>query len=183
MEKSRSEILSEIQETLAGLKARIAEVEERLSALEMAEEPVPAPVEEDMPDPAEPAPEVPVEPDIPAGPEDLDPIDISIDIEEVAPVEVQPAAPEAPAEEKPKRTRAARKPKKPVSTLTDDQIARIVKMAPGSIKKLKNTLAAQFTVADADAEIAALEANGVFSLDRDHIIWAPFTPKPATLSP
>ena len=92
-------------------------------------------------------------------------------------------ASEAPTEEKPKRTRTARKPKKPVSSLTDDQIARIVKMAPGSIKKLKNTLAAQFIVADADAEIAALEANGVFSLDRDHIIWAPFTPKPATISP
>ena len=99
MEKSRSEILSEIQETLAGLKARIAEVEERLSALEMAEEPVPAPVEEDMPVPEEPAPEAPVEPDIPAESVDMDPIDISIDIEDMAPVEAQPAAPEAPAEE------------------------------------------------------------------------------------
>ena len=99
MEKSRSEILSEIQETLAGLKARIAEVEERLSALEMAEEPVPAPEEEDMPVPCEPAPEAPVESDIPAEAEDMDPIDISIDIEDVAPVEAQPAAPEAPAQE------------------------------------------------------------------------------------
>ena len=99
MEKSRSEILSEIQETLAGLKARIAEVEERLSALEMAEEPVPAPEEEDMPVPCEPAPEAPVESGIPAEAEDMDPIDISIDIEDVAPVETQPAAPEAPAQE------------------------------------------------------------------------------------
>jgi len=68
MEKSRTEILSEIQETLAGLKARIAEVEEKLAALDTVEEP------EDMP----------LDRDIPAPDEDMDPIDISIDVEEVA---------------------------------------------------------------------------------------------------
>ena len=87
MEKSRTEILSEIQETLAGLKARIAEVEEQLAALEAVEEPV----------------ELPVEEDIPAVEEDMAPIDISIDVEEVAFPEAGMAAaaaeePEAPQE-------------------------------------------------------------------------------------
>ena len=87
MEKGRTEILSEIQETLAGLKARIAEVEEQLAALEAVEEPV----------------ELPVEEDITAVEEDMAPIDISIDVEEVAFPEAGMAAaaaeePEAPQE-------------------------------------------------------------------------------------
>ena len=87
------------------------------------------------------------------------------------------AEPAAPAEQpaagdKPKRAKTTRKPRKPVSTLTGDQVERLVKMAPGSIRKLQNTLAAQFRVEDIESEIAALQANGVFTLDRDHIVWA-----------
>ena len=105
MEKSRSEILSEIQETLASLKARIAELEERLAGLEEAAEAAPEQVE--VPEPApvaapEPEPEpivepvveepveLPVEEDIPDT--DIAPIDISLDEIEV---EI-PAAPEEP---------------------------------------------------------------------------------------
>lgn len=118
MEKSRTEILSEIQETLAELKARIAELEERLSSIEPAEEPeeatpVAVPVEDDMPEPVEidvaaeedlPEPiGTPAEYDAPgqveAPVEDMTPIDISIDIEEVGfPEEAaEPEAPAAPA--------------------------------------------------------------------------------------
>ena len=79
MEKSRSEILSEIQETLAGLKARIAEIEAKLADLETVEEPV----------------EVTVDEDIPTVEEDMAPIDISIDVDEVGFPE---AAPEIKAE-------------------------------------------------------------------------------------
>lgn len=83
MGKSRSEILSEIQETLAELKARIAEAEEKLAALEAVEEPV------------EVTEEVTVDEEIPAAEEDMSPIDISIDVDEVGFPE---AAPEIKAE-------------------------------------------------------------------------------------
>ena len=62
MEKSRSEILSEIRETLAELKARIAEAEERLAALEAVEEPL------------EVTEEVSVDEEIPAAEDDMSPI-------------------------------------------------------------------------------------------------------------
>lgn len=118
MEKSRTEILSEIQETLAELKTRIAELEERLSSIESAVEPeeatpVAVPVEDDMPEPVEidvaaeedlPEPiDTPAEYDasgqVEAPVEDMTPIDISIDIEEVGfPEEAaEPEAPAAPA--------------------------------------------------------------------------------------
>ena len=90
MEKSRLEILSEIQETLAGLKARIEEVENRLAELEaLPEEPEASagPVEEPVPETVEaPVPEVIEEPvDLPAedSEADMSPIDITIDDNEI----------------------------------------------------------------------------------------------------
>ena len=69
MEKSRQEILSEIQETLAELKARIAEVENKLSELEQfKDEAEVVPVQEPLPEPV---------------PDDINPIDISIDEEDL----------------------------------------------------------------------------------------------------
>ena len=104
---------------------------------------------------------------------------------------------EAPAEEKPaKKTRsraksdkttkttAAKKPrttraKKPTLDLSEDEVARLRKMAPGSVNKLKNTLFSQFHVEDPSKTMLALEALGILSLDRDHIIWSSPVDKPA----
>ena len=111
MEKSRSEILSEIQETLASLKARIAELEERLAGLEEAAEAAPEQVEVPEPEPvaapepvveAEPEPVVePIAVDLPAEEDipdtDIAPIDISLDEIEVE-IPVAPAAAVAPEE-------------------------------------------------------------------------------------
>lgn len=117
MEKSRPEILSEIQETLAMLKARIADIEEKLAVLEQAPGPEPEPAEEPVAEqvpvqeqeavelPAEEivdiAPEEPAsaaeaaEEDLPAAEADLDPIDISLDEIEVDMAPEAPAVPEA----------------------------------------------------------------------------------------
>lgn len=117
MEKSRPEILSEIQETLVMLKARIADIEEKLAVLEQAPEPEPEPAEEPVAEqvpvqeqeavelPAEEivdiAPEEPAsaaeaaEEDLPAAEADLDPIDISLDEIEVDMAPEAPAVPEA----------------------------------------------------------------------------------------
>lgn len=117
MEKSRPEILSEIQETLAMLKARIADIEEKLAVLEQAPEPEPEPAEESVaeqvpvqeqeavelpaeeivdiaPEEPEPAAEA-AEEDLPAAEADLDPIDISLDEIEVDMAPEAPAVPEA----------------------------------------------------------------------------------------
>ena len=117
MEKSRPEILSEIQETLAMLKARIADIEEKLAVLEQAQEPEPEPAEEpvaeQVPMQEQEAVELPAEEivdialeepasaaeaaeeDLPAAEADLDPIDISLDEIEVDMAPEAPAVPEA----------------------------------------------------------------------------------------
>ena len=116
MEKSRPEILSEIQETLAMLKARIADIEEKLAVLEQAPEPEPEPAPEPVTEqvaeleavelPAEEivevAPEEPAEAaaeaaeeDLPAAEADLAPIDISLDEIEVDMAPPAPAVPKA----------------------------------------------------------------------------------------
>ena len=110
MEKSRMEILSELQQTLSELKARIAEGEKKLADFEeLAEEEatVEAPAAPAVEEPAVtevPAEVVaeaaaPVEEDLPAPEEDMSPIDISIDIEDFdsGATEPVPAAEPEPA--------------------------------------------------------------------------------------
>jgi len=62
---------------------------------------------------------------------------------------------------------------KPASQLelTPDQVVRLVKLAPKSVSKLKNTLATQFHVADVGATVMALEAKGAFALDGTRVLW------------
>ena len=83
---------------------------------------------------------------------------------------------EAPAEEAPKkktvRKAATRKPKLPPLPLTDEQLVRLQKMAPGNAKRLANTLKAQFALEEAEPIIAALQAHGVITVnEQGRISW------------
>ena len=103
-------------------------------------------------------------------------------------VEAKPKGPDptdvaAPAEEKPKkkatRTRTKKpaapkkeKPeKKPVLELSDEDVARLQKLSPKSVAKLKNTLASQFRISDVSETVAALAEKGVLTLDGNHVNW------------
>ena len=97
-----------------------------------------------------------------------------------------------PAAEKPaaeKKSRAAKKadesvaetlkaeepvpPSAPLKLeLSDDQVARLRKMAPKSLAKIKNTLATQFHVGDVGGTVAALAEKGFYKIDGNHIEWA-----------
>ena len=72
---------------------------------------------------------------------------------------------------KPAATKKAKPAKKPVLELSDEEVARLGKLAPKSIAKLKNTLSTQFRVADVSETVAALEAKGVIKLDGNHVGW------------
>ena len=90
---------------------------------------------------------------------------------------VMPAAPAEKPAKKPvraKKSAAAKKAKpakKPVLELSDEEVARLGKLAPKSIAKLKNTLSTQFRIADVSETVAALEAKGVIKLDGNHVSW------------
>ena len=75
-----------------------------------------------------------------------------------------------------KKTTRTRKTaaKKPILDLTEEQVGRLRKMAPGSVKKLLNTLFTQFKVADAEATLKALVAHDVVMTDeRERVFWKP----------
>ena len=73
---------------------------------------------------------------------------------------------------KPAAAKKAKPAKKPVLELSDDEVARLGKLAPKSIAKLKNTLSTQFRVADVSETVAALEAKGVIKIDGNHVSWS-----------
>ncbi len=53
-----------------------------------------------------------------------------------------------------------------------DQIDRLRKMAPGSVKKLANTLVKQFKVEDPDVVVKHLEVTGVIAVvEHGHVKW------------
>ena len=79
---------------------------------------------------------------------------------------------EAPPKKKTVRKAATRKPKLPPLPLTDEQLVRLQKMAPGNAKRLTNTLKAQFAVEEAEPVIAALQAHGVITVnEQGRISW------------
>lgn len=57
------------------------------------------------------------------------------------------------------------------SSFSPESRARLVRMAPSSIKKLTNTLKVQFKVDDPEALIQQLIADKLISLDHNHVIW------------
>ena len=88
-----------------------------------------------------------------------------------------------PAEKKPRAAKkadetSAEAPKPEVAAaparleLSDDQVARLRKMAPKSLAKIKNTLATQFHVGDVAGTVAALAEKGHYKIDGNHIEWA-----------
>lgn len=94
---------------------------------------------------------------------------------EPAPVEPEKKSIKAKPAKTPRKatgTRKARATKKVEPVLTDEQVDRIRRMAPGSIRKLQNTLATQFKVTEIDAAVKELETRGVMALDNDHVKWA-----------
>ena len=72
-----------------------------------------------------------------------------------------------------KKTAEKKPAKKVVAPLemSDDQIARLVKLSPKSVDKLKNTLLSQFHIADVVATVQGLEEKGVFTRDGKRVIW------------
>ncbi len=69
------------------------------------------------------------------------------------------------------RTRA-KASKKPILDLTEEQVERLRKMAPGSVKKLQNTLLTQFRVPNAEATVTALVAHDVALTDEHgRVLW------------
>ena len=79
-------------------------------------------------------------------------------------------APKATVRKAPER-KAAKKDVAPLE-LSDEQVARLVKLSPKTVDKLKNTLLTQFHIADVVATVQGLEAKGVFKRDGKRVIWS-----------
>ena len=93
---------------------------------------------------------------------------------ETVPVIKKPARKRTKAKtdgEKSEKTKISRRRKKPVLDLNEEEIARLKKLAPRSVKKLANTISAQFKVIDVDNTIAALVAEKIVIVEGDHVIW------------
>lgn len=69
-----------------------------------------------------------------------------------------------------KKPRVSRK-KKPALVMSAEQVERLRKMAPKTLKKLQNTLKTQFKVGDVDEAVASLAANEIFALQQEHVLW------------
>ena len=66
----------------------------------------------------------------------------------------------------------ARKKAPPAIPLTEEQLVRLQKMSPGSMRKLVNTLMSQFAIAETAPVVDALIAREMISVtDQGHIDW------------
>jgi len=80
------------------------------------------------------------------------------------------------AAEKPEKAEEAPSFKQPdpasqAAELLDDEIARLRKMAPRTVKKLQNTLMTQFKSVNAEAALATLVSRGVVVIDGTRVNW------------
>ena len=62
-------------------------------------------------------------------------------------------------------------PASPAADLLDDEISRLRKMAPRTVKKLQNTLMTQFKSVNAEAALATLVSRGVVVVDGTRVNW------------
>ena len=62
-------------------------------------------------------------------------------------------------------------PASPAAELLDDEIARLRKMAPRTVKKLQNTLMTQFKSVNAEAALATLVVRGIIVVDGTRVNW------------
>lgn len=69
------------------------------------------------------------------------------------------------AEKKPKAAKESK------AELSEDEAARLGRLAPKSLPKLRNTLVTQFHVADPAAVVETLAAKGVLALDGNRVDW------------
>lgn len=76
---------------------------------------------------------------------------------------------EAPAVKK--TVARSRGKKKALPVIDEAGIERLRKLAPKSLKKLKNTISSQFNIEDTDGAVEALAKAGVFTLDTERVIW------------
>ena len=69
-------------------------------------------------------------------------------------------------------TKKKKKPALPPLPLTEEQLMRLQKMSPGSLRKLVNTLMSQFAVAETSPVVDALCAHEIISItDQGHVDW------------
>lgn len=120
---------------------------------------------------------------IPA-PDDVSPESDQADDEEKEEDEAKPAAKPAKKASRKAQARKAAAAKesldsastpapeeKPPENLVDDDIARLRKMAPRTVKKLQNTIMTQFKHVNAESAVAALVARGDISIDGTRVNW------------
>ena len=89
----------------------------------------------------------------------------------MAEAEPKPPADEAKAKPAAKPRKKASRSKKPAIDLTDEQMTRLKKMAPGSRQKLLNTLS-HLKMPNAEATAVALIAHKVIEILPDnHVNW------------
>jgi len=59
----------------------------------------------------------------------------------------------------------------PAVEFSAEQVERLRKMAPKSMRKLLNTLTSHFKVSNPDSVVASLREMGVVEVEQEHIVW------------
>lgn len=84
----------------------------------------------------------------------------------------RPAPAGTPATEGERKVPRRRAVRKTPLELTEEQLERIRTMAPRSVKRLSNTLSAQFSVDDPETMVRALVEHDIITVDeQSHITW------------